>query len=107
MLEDLGYKVLTAGSAKEALQLSEVHGHEIRLVITDVIMPGMNGRELADRLKALHPDLDILFMSGYTSDVISRLGILDQGVHFIEKPFSVESLAGKVHEVLTKKPDTA
>ena len=107
MLEDLGYKVLTAGSAKEAQQLSEVHGHEIRLVITDVIMPGMNGRELADRLKALHPDLDILFMSGYTSDVISRLGILDQGVHFIEKPFSVESLAGKVHEVLTKKPDTA
>lgn len=106
MLEDLGYKVLSAGSAKEALQVSEIHGHEIRLVITDVIMPEMNGRELADRLKALHPDLDILFMSGYTSDVIARLGILDPGVHFIEKPFSVESLAGKVHEVLAKKSDT-
>ena len=106
MLDDLGYIVLTAGSAKEALQLSEVHGHEIRMLITDVIMPGMNGRELAEQIKLLHPDLEILFMSGYTSDVISRLGILDQGVHFIEKPFSFESLAGKVHEVLAKKPDT-
>ena len=106
MLDDLGYKVLTAGSAKEALQLSEVHGHEIRLVITDVIMPGMNGRELAEQIKLLNPDLAILFMSSYTADVIARLGILDQGVHFIEKPFSFESLAGKVHEVLVKKPDT-
>jgi PAS domain S-box-containing protein len=106
MLEDLGYKVLTAGSAKQALQLSEVHGHEIRLVITDVIMPEMNGLELADRFKALNPDLAILFMSGYTSDVIARLGILDPGVDFLEKPFSVESLASKVHEVLAKKSDT-
>ncbi len=100
MLEDIGYIVLTAGSAKEALQLSKVHGHKIRLVITDVIMPEMNGQELADRLKILNPDLGILFMSGYTSDVISRGG--DHEIHFIEKPFSVASLAGKVHEVLAK-----
>jgi two-component system, cell cycle sensor histidine kinase and response regulator CckA len=100
MLEKLGYIVLTAGSAREALQISETRGHEIRLVITDVIMPEMNGRELADHLKVLEPELDILFMSGYTSDVISRLGILEEGIHFIEKPFSVASLAGKVQEVL-------
>jgi two-component system, cell cycle sensor histidine kinase and response regulator CckA len=102
MLEDLGYIVLNAESAKKALEMSETHGHEIRLVITDVIMPEMNGRELADRLKALNPDLGILFMSGYTADVISHLGILDPGVCFIEKPFSVASLADKVHEVLAK-----
>jgi PAS domain S-box-containing protein len=102
MLEDFGYIVLTAGSAKKALEITETHGHEIRLVITDVIMPEMNGRELANHLKILNPDLDILFMSGYTADVISHLGILDPGVHFIEKPFSVESLAGKVQEVLAK-----
>jgi two-component system, cell cycle sensor histidine kinase and response regulator CckA len=106
MLEDLGYIVLTAGSAKEALQLTEIHGHEIRLAITDVIMPEMNGRELADRLKARHPDLAILFMSGYTSEVISRLGIPDQEIHFIEKPFSVETLANKVHALLAQKQDT-
>ncbi len=100
MLADLGYMVLTAGSAKEALQISKVHGHEIRLIITDVIMPEMNGQELADQVKTLNPDLGILFMSGYTSDVISRLGILDHEIHFIEKPFSVASLAAKVQEVL-------
>jgi PAS domain S-box-containing protein len=102
MLADLGYMVLTAGSAKEALQISKVHGHEIRLIITDVIMPEMNGQELADQVKTLNPDLGILFMSGYTSDVISRLGILDHEIHFIEKPFSVASLAAKVQEVLAK-----
>ena len=102
MLEDLGYTVLTAESAKKALEISETHGHEIHLIITDVIMPEMNGRELADRLKILNPDLGILFMSGYTADVISHLGILDPGVCFIEKPFSVASLADKVHEVLAK-----
>jgi CheY-like chemotaxis protein len=102
MLEDFGYIVLTAGSAKKALEITETHGHEIRLVITDVIMPEMNGRELANHLKILNPDLDILFMSGYTADVISHLGILDPGVCFIEKPFSVASLADKVQEILAK-----
>jgi two-component system cell cycle sensor histidine kinase/response regulator CckA len=100
MLERLGYTVLTASTAARAMQLVEAHAGEIRLLITDVVMPEMNGRELAERLLVLEPDLNLLFMSGYTSTEIAQLGVLDRGVRFMQKPFSIKHLAAKVREVL-------
>ena len=100
MLDKLGYTVLTASTAARAMQLVKAHAGEIRLLITDVVMPEMNGRELADRLLALEPDLNLLFMSGYTSTVIAQLGVLDKGMHFMQKPFSMKHLAAKVREAL-------
>jgi len=104
MLERLGYAVLTAPNPDEAVRLAESLSAPIHLLVTDVVMPGMNGRELADRLVALHPDLKCLFMSGYTADVIARQGVLDQGVSFIQKPFSLRELGVKVREVLEGNP---
>lgn len=71
--------------------------------MTDAIMPDMNGKDLADRLLALHPQLKCLFMSGYTADVIAHHGVLERGVHFIQKPFSFPGLAAKVRDVLDGK----
>jgi two-component system, cell cycle sensor histidine kinase and response regulator CckA len=100
MLEKLGYHVLTAETPGKAVSLVSEYDGEIHLLITDVIMPEMNGRDLAEKLKALYPDLKILFMSGYTANVIAHHGVLDGGVHFIEKPFSRAELAGKVREAI-------
>ncbi len=100
MLEELGYRVLAAGTPTEALILARDHSGELRLVVTDVVMPEMNGRELATRLQSLYPDIKILFMSGYTADVIAHRGVLDQGVNFIQKPFSMKNLAVKVRQAL-------
>jgi PAS domain S-box-containing protein len=100
ILEAHGYKVLTAGLPGEALQLAKAHRHEIDLLITDVVMPEMNGRDLANMLIETIPGLKCLFASGYTADAIVHQGVLDEGVNFIEKPFSVKSLATKVREVL-------
>jgi two-component system cell cycle sensor histidine kinase/response regulator CckA len=100
MLESLGYRVLAAGTPGEALWLAEQNSGEIHLLITDVIMPEMNGRDLARSLLSLYPDLKRLFMSGYTADVIAHHGVLDEGVHFIQKPFSKTELSLKVREVL-------
>jgi len=69
-------------------------------MLTDVVMPGMNGRELAERIRLLYPNTKVLFMSGYTDDAISHLGVLEPGMEFIEKPFSPESLALKVRKTL-------
>ncbi len=106
MLEKIGYAVLTAGTADEAMRLAKAHPGEIHLLVTDVVMPEMNGRELADRMILLEPGLNLLFMSGYTSDVIARRGVLDKGVSFIQKPFSMKELAIKVREALEKNPDS-
>ncbi len=100
MLEIIGYQVLVAPSAELALELAKAHGADIRLLISDVIMPEMNGRDLADRIQAFCPNLKILFMSGYTADVIAHRGVLDAGVHFIQKPFSRSDLARKVRHTL-------
>ncbi|GFE60667.1 PAS domain-containing sensor histidine kinase [Geobacter sp. AOG2] len=100
MLEELGYRVLVASSPGEAIALVEEHASEINLIITDVVMPDMNGRDLAKRLLSLCPDMKILFMSGYTADVIAHRGVLDEGVNFIQKPFSMTVLANKVQEAL-------
>jgi two-component system sensor histidine kinase EvgS len=88
MLSNFGYKVLAASSPSEALELANTHPGEIHLLITDVVMPGMNGREMAGRLQRKHPQLKCLYMSGYTADVIAHHGVLDKGIHFIQKPFS-------------------
>jgi len=100
MLERLGYRVLASGSPHEAIGLAEKHRSEIHLLITDVVMPEMNGRDLADRLQSLYPDIKNLFMSGYTADVIAHRGVLNEGVRFIQKPFSMQDLALKVREAL-------
>ena len=100
MLERLGYAVLAASTPGEALRLAGKRDGPIRLLLTDVIMPEMNGRELFVRLLALRPDLKCLFMSGYTANVIAHHGVLDAGMNFIQKPFSINDLANKVAEAL-------
>jgi PAS domain S-box-containing protein len=100
MIRKLGYQILAVGSPAEALDLAKQHSGRIDLLMTDVVMPGMNGRELADRLLALRPGLKRLYMSGYTADVIAHHGVLDEGVRFIQKPFSMKVLTEKLREVL-------
>ncbi len=101
MLEGLGYTVLTAGTPAEAIALVEGgYDGSIHLLITDVVLPEMNGRELAERLAVRRPGLQCLFMSGYTADVIAHRGVLDAGVRFLPKPFSADVLAAKVREAL-------
>ncbi|MBC2742647.1 MAG: response regulator [Desulfosarcina sp.] len=102
ILDGLGYTVLIAGTPGEAMSLAEAHAGEIHLLVTDVIMPEMNGRELAQRLQSLCPDLKHLFMSGYTANTIAHHGVLDEGVNFIQKPFSQRDLAITVRKVLDK-----
>ncbi len=100
MLERLGYTVLPAGTPDEAIRLAQEHASEIHLLLTDVVMPDMNGRDLAKNLLILYPNLRRLFMSGYTANIIAHHGVLDEGVHFIQKPFSMKKLAAKVREAL-------
>ncbi|WP_319407330.1 PAS domain S-box protein [uncultured Desulfosarcina sp.] len=100
MLELQGYTVHAAATPGEAIRLAQEHTGEIHLLITDVVMPELNGRDLAKRLQSLYPNLKRLFMSGYTANVIAHHGVLDEGVHFIQKPFSMRTLAVKVREVL-------
>lgn len=100
MLKHQGFTVLTAASPEEASRIGAEHGSEIGLLLTDVVQPGMNGRELVKRLKAFHPDIKSLFMSGYTANVIAHHGVLDEGVHFIAKPFSSTDLLAKIKETL-------
>ena len=103
MLEGLGYRVLTASMPGEAIRVAKEHSGEIGLLIADVVMPGMNGRDLATNLVSLCPGIGCLFMSGYTSDVIAQHGMLDDGVNFMQKPFSTETLAAKVRQALESK----
>jgi two-component system cell cycle sensor histidine kinase/response regulator CckA len=100
MLETLGYKALVAGTPSEALHLADAHAGDISLLLTDVVMPEMNGRELAHQMLAVCPDTKALFMSGYTANVIAHRGVLDDGVAFIQKPFSMGDLAVKIRAVL-------
>lgn len=102
MLLKLGYKVLAASSPSESILLAREYDDDIHLLITDVIMPEMNGRELAGQLSDLYPRLKCLFMSGYTASVISSHGVLEKGIHFIQKPFSINTMASKLCEVLDR-----
>jgi len=103
MLEGSGYRVLTARDGKEALEILGSHGGPIHLMLTDVVMPGMSGRDLSEQLKSTVPEIKVLYMSGYTNDTIADHGILEKDVEFIQKPFSRKDLASKVREVLDKK----
>ncbi len=102
MLNRLGYKVLSAGSPEEAISRGYEFEGIIHLLMSDVVMPGMNGRDLADRLLKERPEMKCLFMSGYTADIISSRGVLDKGILFIQKPFSRKELAEKVRQVLNR-----
>ena len=90
ILEHYGYKTMGAGSPGEALLLLEKHRGPLHLLLTDVIMPHMTGPELKERVEALHPGIKTLFMSGYTAEVIAQRGLLDEGLAFIQKPFTVQ-----------------
>ena len=100
MLEKLDYTVVAAATPGEAIRLAHEYEGQIDLLVTDVVMPEMNGRELAGNLLSHYPNLKRLFMSGYTANVIAHRGVLDEGVHFIQKPFSKKSLGVKLREVL-------
>ena len=104
MLEHLGYRVLAAADGAEALAVSERWTDEIHLLVTDVVMPGMNGRELADKLRLTRPSIKVLYTSGYTDDVIVHHGILDADVEFISKPFDRDALAARVRTILDGSP---
>jgi two-component system, cell cycle sensor histidine kinase and response regulator CckA len=98
MLEKMNYVVLAAATPDQALAFAR--NRNIHLMITDVVMPGMNGRDLADKMKELIPDAKVLFMSGYTANVIAHHGVLDEGIRFIQKPFSLAEIARMVRDVL-------
>jgi PAS domain S-box-containing protein len=100
MLERLGYVVIVAKTPGEAIHLAHEHSGPIHLLMTDVVMPGMNGRDLAKNLLSIYPGIKSLFMSGYTANVIVHNGVLDEGVHFIQKPFSLKDLGAKLRDVL-------
>ena len=100
ILKNYGYKILVASKGDEALQLCEQHQGPIHLLLTDVIMPGMTGQELSSLLTSRYPEVQVLFMSGYNDDIISRHGILAEGTNFLSKPFTAEGLAHKIHKIL-------
>jgi two-component system, cell cycle sensor histidine kinase and response regulator CckA len=100
ILEGLGYNVLATENPKDALRLAKEHKGTIHLLVTDVIMPDLNGKDLSDRLRKSNPSIKTIFMSGYTADVIAHHGIMEKEFHFLQKPFSLKQLAAKVREAL-------
>jgi CheY-like chemotaxis protein len=99
LLEVRGYRVLEASNGQDALNICRTHDGPIHLALSDVVMPGMTGRELAENVAQIRPQIKVLLMSGYT-DEITKAGFLHPGLHFIEKPFTSSSLAMKIREVL-------
>ncbi|NJN48132.1 MAG: response regulator [Candidatus Competibacteraceae bacterium] len=95
-----GYDVIEASSGLDALESISRTSQEIDLLVTDVMMSGMNGRQLSDQLTALHPDLKVLFVSGYSHDLLSEQGVLDHNVTLLQKPYTPLMLQSKVHELL-------
>ncbi|MEW6366834.1 MAG: ATP-binding protein [Acidobacteriota bacterium] len=100
ILSGLNYRVLTAQTPSEALRSAAAHAGQLALLVTDVVLPVMNGRELAERMKTLCPEVKCLYMSGYTADIIAHRGVLDKGCRFIQEPFSAQDLAAKVRAAL-------
>ncbi|MBU1717409.1 MAG: PAS domain S-box protein, partial [Proteobacteria bacterium] len=100
VLKQQGYSVIEAQNGEDAFKVAEAHAGPIHLMTTDVVMPGMSGMELAQRMGPLYPGMKVLFMSGYTDDAIAHHGVLDPGIAFLQKPFTPEGLAQKVREVL-------
>ena len=106
LLKKHGYTVLAALAPGEAIHLATEHPGDIHILVTDVVMPEMNGRDLAQSVMKLYPRIRRLFMSGYTADVIANHGVIDEGVSFIQKPFSTKALAAKVREILDLDDDS-
>ena len=102
LLEMMGYDVLEAANGNEALRLCESRETLINLVLTDVMMPSMTGTELAERLKALRPDLRLMYMSGFTGDALSEWALAQSDIPFLQKPFTPEDLAETVKQALVK-----
>jgi PAS domain S-box-containing protein len=103
-LETQGYRILEAEDGAAALQIANGHQGTIDLLLTDVVMPGMNGRELANQISAQRPDVRVLYMSGYTENAIGHNGLLDAGINLLQKPFSLPTLKDRVREVLDSEP---
>ncbi|MHB1184924.1 MAG: PAS domain S-box protein [Desulfobulbia bacterium] len=103
ILEDFGYRVLAASTPGEALRVAKEYTGEIHLLITDMVMPEMNGHELAKNVLSLYPKLKCLYMSGYNANVVARHGVLAEGIHFIQKPFSMQAFVAKVREAIDSK----
>lgn len=101
MLQHLGHIVLTATTPAEALRVAKEHNDAIHLLLTDVIMPEMNGRDLSKTLSVIYPTLRTIFMSGYTADIIAPHGVLEKGINFIQKPFSLKDLSNKIKETIS------
>jgi len=101
MLEELGYSVIAVSSSEDAIRMAEQYAGHIKILFTDVIMPGMNGRELADKIRNLFPEMKTIFMSGYTADIIAHHGVLEEGVNFIQKPFNISKLAESIIKALS------
>jgi CheY-like chemotaxis protein len=102
ILREQGYRVLEASQGVDAFLICEEHKGPIHLLVTDVVMPKMSGRELAERILEILPEVKVLYMSGYTDNTIVHYGVLEKGVNYIQKPFTVEGLVQKVREVLDK-----
>ncbi|MBJ6724572.1 hybrid sensor histidine kinase/response regulator [Geomesophilobacter sediminis] len=102
MLEEMGYRVIQNQSPEEALARCQ-KGEPFDLVLTDVVMPGMNGKEMAEKMKAVRPGIKVLFMSGYTSEIVAKRGIIEDGMHYIQKPIDMTRLREKIKEVLADR----
>ena len=102
-LEMGGYKVIEAEDGHTALELAAMHGGPIHLLLTDIVMPGISGREVAERIRALRPDIKVLYMSGYTDQVVVHQGILDEDAMFLQKPFTMTTLSSKLRELLAEE----
>ncbi len=107
-LRRFGYDVLTAARGEDALQIAEDHDGEIDLLLTDIMMPGMNGVEVASAVSKIRPGIQIFFMSGYADQDLVRQGLLEPGTHFLQKPFTPQELAERIRQILDRvkgKPD--
>jgi CheY-like chemotaxis protein len=104
ILKSAGYRILTAAGAEQAFEIAVAHQGAIDLLLTDVVLPTINGRQLAERIRARYPGIRVLYTSGYSDDVIANRGVLNTGLSYLAKPFSPESLLGKVREVLETTP---
>ncbi len=96
-----GYQVITAVNGLDAIEVAAAHPGGIDILVTDVVMPQMLGKEAAERIRALYPAVKVLFMSGYTQGILDTQGILETGINLIEKPFTERSLLAKLHEILS------
>ena len=103
VLKRLGYKVLHAMNGAQALSLANDYQEPIDLLLTDVIMPSLNGRQLAEHLSLLHPETKVLYTSGYTENIIAKHGVIGDDIHFMAKPYTPQVLSSKIREVLAQE----